>query len=528
MNAKSVFAKIALYMSVLAMVGFALDALAQPAQVGITAPASDGMHVATGSSVTFTGTATDPNGLALNYSWSFSDGTSQNGQTVAYQIPATATVGSTITATLTVTNSANEAATTQPTRSVTVGLAQPTQVSITSPASDGMNVAAGRSVTFTGNATESDPNALPLIYTWNFSDGTSQTGQTVNYPVAASATAGSTISATLNVTNSTNVLADTQPTRSVTVISAPVSANLIYVANYFANTVTLIDPASNQVVTTLTVNGRPYGRAISADGKYTYIVYPKNGVPSGTVSVFDTVNRVVISAASVGNTPNGTATTPDGTLSYATNFDYLGSVTVTSTATNTVTSTIGVGRYPTAVAITPDGTSAYVANYWDGTVSVIGIAGNTVTTTIPVGPYPFSVGNVLLTPATTFSAFSVQNLTIAPRQGVLSFSSTFTLGDTSVGIAPALQATLLRIGNFVLAIPPGAFKQIGWGGPYWFSGTFQGMAVQALLQPLGGQQYSLEAYAFNAILIGIPTPATVQLTIGGENGTTTVNPTLSP
>ena len=405
--------------------------------------------------------------------------------------------------------------------------ANPTGASITAPAADGTTVTPGSSVTFTG--TGIDPDGLAITYTWNFSDGTSQTGQTVSYQVAANATPGTIITATLSLSDA-NGAGDTQPTRTVTVAATPtpVSSNLIYVANYFANTVTLIDPASNNVVATLTVNGRPYGRVFSSDGKYTYIVYPKNGVPSGTVSVFDTYTRMVTAQATVGNGPNNVAITPDGSLAYTTNFALYGTVTVTNTSTHTVTATIPLGRYPTGVAITPDGTTAYVASYEDGTVSVIDIASNTVTSTIQLGlPYLLNVGNVLPTTSTPFSTFSVQNLTIAQKSGALSLSSNFTLGETSVGIAPAIQLTTLFIGNFALAIPPGAFKPEWWGA-YRFGGTFQGETVEVLLQSLGNNQYLLNVYAFNANLLGITNPTTVRLNIGGENGTTSASPTILP
>ncbi|MCX7110560.1 MAG: PKD domain-containing protein [Proteobacteria bacterium] len=396
-------------------------------------------------------------------------------------------------------------------------LAQPTQVSITAPASDGTTAKQGGMVTFTGTAT--DPDSLTLTYTWNFSDGTSQTGQTVNYQMPADATVGSTITATLNVTNFANVLADTHPTRSVTVSAASASSNFIYVTQYFSNTVTLIDLTSDEKVATLTVNNPFFGQDVSWDGKYVYLVYTKDGVSNGVVSVMDKDTHTVTARADVNNGAYAVAVTPDGKFAYATNFDVYGTVTVTDTATNLVVSTVTVGSYPLGISITPDGTSAYVANYLDGTVSVIDIASKTVSKTIAVAPNLFRVGSILSTPAVPFSAFNVENLSVAPLFGALSLVSNFTLADNSVGIAPTLQTTTLNIGRFILVIPPGAFVQDGWWpGSYRFTGTFQGMYVNALLQALSEKQFSLQVYAYHANFFGLKNPVTVQLSIGGEKG----------
>ena len=71
-----------------------------------------------------------------------------------------------------------------------------------------------------------------------------------------------------------------------------------------------------------------------------------------TVSVIDTAtNAVVGSAIPVGDNPFGIAITPDGTKAYVTNFNP-GTVSVIDTATNAVVgSAIPVGSAPVGIAI---------------------------------------------------------------------------------------------------------------------------------------------------------------------------------
>src|SRR5215831_3382169 len=66
---------------------------------------------------------------------------------------------------------------------------------------------------------------------------------------------------------------------------------------------------------------------------------------SNTVSVIDTATNTVVSTIPVGISPGGVAVTPDGSKVYVTNF-LSNTVSVIATATNTVVSTIPVGPPP--------------------------------------------------------------------------------------------------------------------------------------------------------------------------------------
>jgi len=155
-----------------------------------------------------------------------------------------------------------------------------------------------------------------------------------------------------------------------------------YVTNHVSNSVSVIDTASNTVVSTIGVGQRPLGVAITPDGSRAYVV---NRV-SNSVSVIDTTSNTVVASVGVGHEPHSVAITPDGSRAYVGNFSS-NSVSVIDTASNTVVSTIGCSS-PAGIAITPDGSRAYVANYNPSDVSVIDTTSNAVVTTFGVGDGP--------------------------------------------------------------------------------------------------------------------------------------------
>jgi YVTN family beta-propeller protein/autotransporter-associated beta strand protein len=150
-----------------------------------------------------------------------------------------------------------------------------------------------------------------------------------------------------------------------------------YVTNQTSNSVSVINTATNTVVTTIAGVSSPGGVAFSPDGTRAYVT---NSNIVGTVAVIDTATNTVIGAPiPVGNGPVAVAFSPDGSRAYVTN-NGSGNVSIINTATNTVVTTVGVGTLPTSVAVSPDGTRAYVTNENSNSVSVINTANNTVTT----------------------------------------------------------------------------------------------------------------------------------------------------
>jgi uncharacterized protein (TIGR03118 family) len=180
------------------------------------------------------------------------------------------------------------------------------------------------------------------------------------------------------IDTATNTVIDTIGVggRPVAVAITPNGAR-VYVANSNSNSVSVIDTATNTVITTVGLESFPQGVAITPNGSHAYVT----NTNSNSVSVIDTATNTVIATIGVGMGPVGVAITPDGSRAYVTN-SVSNSVSVIDTATNTVIATVAVGLVPYGVAITPDGSRAYVPNNIGGSVSVIDTATNTVIATV--------------------------------------------------------------------------------------------------------------------------------------------------
>lgn len=113
-------------------------------------------------------------------------------------------------------------------------------------------------------------------------------------------------------------------------------------------------------------------------GTYAYVT----NFNANTVSVVNTATNTVAVTVPVGAGPWEVAVSPNGTRAYVTNRAD-GTVSVINTATDTVVATVPVGLEPLGVAVSPDGTRAYVTNFGADTVSVIKTNTNTVVATLP-------------------------------------------------------------------------------------------------------------------------------------------------
>jgi PKD repeat protein/type 1 glutamine amidotransferase len=167
----------------------------------VTASRNPTGDVATGTSVSFSATGTDPDGDPLTYAWDFGDGGTATGANASHTYSATGTYSAKVTV------SDGRGGTGEATLSVVVtqGNRAPTVTASRNPAG---SVLAGTAVAFSAVGTDADGD--PLTYSWNFGDSGTSTSQnpshtytaagTYNAVVTVSDGRGGTGSATVGVT----------------------------------------------------------------------------------------------------------------------------------------------------------------------------------------------------------------------------------------------------------------------------------------------------------------------------------------
>jgi len=197
--------------------------------------------------------------------------------------------------------------------------------------------------------------------------------------------------------NTVSVIDDTTNTVTATIPvgSGPIGITYdsgkaeIFVTNFFDNTVSVIDDTTNTVTATIPVGSSPRGIAYDS-GKAEIFV---SNSADNTVSVIDDTTNTVTATIPVGSAPLGIAyDSGKGEVFVANN--NAGTVSVIDDTANTVVATIpsGVSSSPFGIAYDSAMNEMFVANNNDNTVSVIDDTTNTVTATIPVGSAPVGIG----------------------------------------------------------------------------------------------------------------------------------------
>jgi len=179
----------------------------------ITSPTGN-VTITAGQSVSFAGTASDPNGDAVTVLWTFGDGGTSTLLSPGNHVYTTA---GTYTVRFTATDALGLADPNPPTRTITVQTVpvnQPPSAVITAPASN-VSITAGQSVSFAGTA--SDPDGDTVTVVWAFGEGTMST---LLSPGAHTYATAGTYTVTLTATDSKGLADPTPPTRTITVTAA--------------------------------------------------------------------------------------------------------------------------------------------------------------------------------------------------------------------------------------------------------------------------------------------------------------------
>ena len=167
------------------------------------------------------------------------------------------------------------------------------------------------------------------------------------------------------------------------------ATDTVWVANRGADSVSVIDGATNTLTGTLSFGGAgPYGGiAVDQTTDTVYVPLVTQYPNVGQIAVIDGDTGALVKSISTGSAwPDSVAVDQANGGVYATTVN--NTVLVISTQSNTVTATVPVGSQPFSVAVDQASNTVYVGNYNVGTVSVISGTTNTVTATIGVGQYP--------------------------------------------------------------------------------------------------------------------------------------------
>lgn len=207
--------------------------------------------------------------------------------------------------------------------------------------------------------------------------------------------------------------------------------NRIYVLNWYSDTVSLIDGATNIVVANVPVGINPRRAALDPSTNYLYVA----NAFGNTVSVLNGAN--VIATLAPGLEPRFVLFNPlngymyvsnrtDGTVSVFNNLIKLGDVVV--------------GSQPEDMAVDSAG-NVYVANYGSNSVSVI--QGTSVVDTIPVGNAPegLAVG------ARQVFIVNSANNTVSVIEGGR-VASTYSVEQTPRSVAYDLSSDRVYVGNY--------------------------------------------------------------------------------
>jgi PQQ-dependent catabolism-associated beta-propeller protein len=196
-------------------------------------------------------------------------------------------------------------------------------------------------------------------------------------------------------------------TRAASPSAAPAVPKVrVYVTNEASGDLTVIDPATQSVITTAPLGKRPRGIKASPDGKSLYVAL--SGSPSAGPGVdpktlpapdrsADGIGEVDADTYKVkrlihaGADPEQLDISADGTRMYVANED-AAQVSIVDVPSGTIVATVKTGEEPEGVTIRPDGKVVYVTSEDAGTVFAIDTATNKPIAQIPVGHRPRSIG----------------------------------------------------------------------------------------------------------------------------------------
>jgi YD repeat-containing protein len=118
--------------------------------------------------------------------------------------------------------------------------------------------------------------------------------------------------------------------------------------------------------------------------------------------------------------------------------------------------------------------------------------------------------------------FKATQLLLGKKHKSFFLLSNFTLGTGSNGINPVKDAVTFKIGNFTTTIPAGSFRKFS-PALFGYEGTINKVKLEATIKSLGNNRYTFQTEGAGVNFSGVTNPVKVDLSIGDDNGTTSVN-----
>lgn len=217
----------------------------------------------------------------------------------------------------------------------------------------------------------------------------------------------------------------------------------VFVPNRHDDDVTVINGITNVVLTTIedAEFDEPYSAAVSPDGALVYVINKEGGGSStGSLTVINGITNAVIDTVDdpCFVSPEWVVFNPAGTRAYVVSRQG-DNVCVIDTSDHSVIDSVAVGGQPRSAVVTCDGAFVYVANN-TGSVSKIRTSDNTVVATLPFAGSP---RNLAITPDCTKIYVPLQNATVGVILTANDATSTIPVpnGDSTYGAAVIADGT---------------------------------------------------------------------------------------
>ncbi|MDQ6767425.1 MAG: GH92 family glycosyl hydrolase [Candidatus Eremiobacteraeota bacterium] len=157
----------------------------------------------------------------------------------------------------------------------------------------------------------------------------------------------------------------------------------IYVSDQGGQAVSVVDTETERVTATVAVAGSPWGIRVTPDGKTIWVSLTSNNL----VQPIDAASLVAGKPIPVGDQPGGLAIAPNGALLLVADLRS-NDVTPVDLLTRTARDPIAVGAHPRNIVVSPDSSTAYVTNSGANSVTVVDLATFKASHDIGVGVAP--------------------------------------------------------------------------------------------------------------------------------------------